>query len=91
MLTVYSKNHCLHCDSAKDHLRRCGIEFQNINIEHDHEARAFIVDQGLRTVPQIFLGQQVLIPGGWSALSRMTADDIRAAMATAEIKSLGDI
>lgn len=91
MLTVYSKNNCPHCDNAKDYLRRCGIEFQEINIEQDHEARAFIVDQGLRTVPQIFQDQRILIPGGWQALSRMTTQDIRAAMEQSQTTQLGTL
>jgi glutaredoxin len=91
MIILYSKNHCAHCASAKDYLHRLNIEFQEVNIEHDPEARTFIIGQGLRTVPQIFLDGNILIPGGWSALSRMTADDIHAAMDRATPTSLGTI
>ena len=78
MLTIYSKNNCPFCVMAKNYLQSKNINFQEINIEQDQEAREFIQRQGLRTVPQIFMDGKIFVEGGWSGLSKMTADDIIA-------------
>jgi glutaredoxin len=76
MLTVYSKNLCPQCVQAKNYLKSKNINFREINIEQDSEAREFIINQGLRTVPQIFMDGKIFVEGGWTGLSKMTAEDI---------------
>ena len=76
MLTVYSKNNCPFCVMAKNYLQIKNINFREINIEEDAEAREFIQRQGLRTVPQIFMDGKIFVEGGWTGLSKMSADDI---------------
>jgi glutaredoxin len=76
MLTVYSKNLCSHCDQTKNYLKSKNINFREINIEQDVEAREFIINQGLRTMPQIFMDGKIFVDGGWTGLSKMTAEDI---------------
>lgn len=76
MLTIYSKNNCPFCVMAKNYLESKNINFREINIEEDLEAREFIQRQGLRTVPQIFMDGKIFVAGGWSGLSKMTADEI---------------
>jgi len=61
---------------AKNYLTSKSIPFREINIEQDTEAREFIQQQGLRTVPQIFMDNKIFVAGGWSGLSKMTAEDI---------------
>ena len=78
MLTIYSKNNCPFCVMAKNYLQSKNINFLEVNIEQDQEAREFIQRQGLRTVPQIFMDGKIFVEGGWSGLSKMTADDIIA-------------
>ena len=78
MLTIYSKNNCPYCVMAKNYLQSKNINFREINIEQDAEAREFIQGQGLRTVPQIFMDGKIFVEGGWSGLSKMTAEDIVA-------------
>lgn len=78
MLTVYSKNNCPFCVMAKNYLQSKNINFREINIEQDTEARAFIQQQGLRTVPQIFMDGKIFVEGGWTGLSKMTGEDILA-------------
>ena len=65
MITMYSKNNCPFCDRAKALLESKGIEFKIIKMEDDPGAREFLMDQGLRSVPQIF-NDGVLLPGGYS-------------------------
>lgn len=77
MLTLYSKNNCTYCVQAKNYLKNNNIQFQEINIEQDPQAREFILSQGLRTMPQIFMAGKIFVEGGWSGLSKMTADEIQ--------------
>ena len=76
MLTIYSKNNCPFCVMAKNYLESKNINFREINIELDPESREFIQRQGLRTVPQIFMDGKIFVEGGWTGLSKMTAEDI---------------
>ena len=77
MLTIYSKTVCPHCVQAKNYLQAKNIAFREINIEQDTEAREFITSQGLRTVPQIFFNGKIFVEGGWTGLSKMTAEEIQ--------------
>ncbi len=69
MLTVYSKNHCPFFDRAKQLLESKGVPYTEINIEKDPESRQMLIDKGLRSVPQIFHGYE-LIPGGFDGLAK---------------------
>ena len=68
MITVYSKNNCPFCDRAKALLESKGIEFKTVMMEDNPDAREFLMDQGLRSVPQIFK-DGVLLPGGYQGLA----------------------
>ena len=67
MITVYSKNNCPFCDSAKALLESKNIPFEVIKMEEATGAREFLMEQGLRSVPQIFKNG-VLLPGGYQGL-----------------------
>ena len=73
MIKVYSKNNCPFCDRAKSLLESKGIAYEAINIEEHPDAREFLVDQGLRSVPQIFKGT-TLLPGGYQGLAGKQED-----------------
>jgi glutaredoxin len=68
MITVYSKNNCPFCDRAKALLESKNIPFNVIKMEDAPEAREFLTEQGLRSVPQIFK-DGVLLPGGYQGLA----------------------
>lgn len=68
MITVYTKDSCPFCDRAKALLESKGVEYKTINVGQDPDAREFLVDQGLRSVPQIF-NDGVLLPGGYQGLA----------------------
>ena len=72
MLTVYSKNNCSFCVRAKQLLESKDVPYTEVNIEYDQDARQMLVDQGLRSVPQIFHGYE-LIPGGFDGLNKQPA------------------
>lgn len=68
MITVYSKNDCSFCDRAKALLTSKDILFKTVTMEEHPEAREFLMDQGLRSVPQLF-NDGVLMPGGYQGLA----------------------
>lgn len=68
MLTVYTKNNCGYCMQAKALLKNRNIEFEEINIEENPEAREFLINEGLRTMPQIFEGKLLWVVGGFHGL-----------------------
>lgn len=72
-LTVYTKDHCPFCDRAKALLESRGVAYTAINIGDTPDAREFLVDQGLRSVPQIFNGT-TLLQGGFQGLAAQPED-----------------
>jgi glutaredoxin 3 len=68
MITVYSKSNCPFCDRAKALLESKGVEYNTISIEENTDARQHLVDLGLRSVPQIFNGTD-LLPGGYQGIA----------------------
>jgi glutaredoxin 3 len=53
---VYTTDYCPYCDRAKALLERRGIPFEEIDVSHDPEKRAWLVGAtGRRTVPQVFI------------------------------------
>jgi glutaredoxin len=73
MVTVYSKNNCPFCDRAKALLESRGVPYTEVNIENDPESRQMLLDKGLRSVPQIFNGFE-LIPGGFNGLNSKSVE-----------------
>ena len=71
MLTVYSKNNCPNCVRAKSLLESRGVNYTEVNIETDPDARQMLLDKGLRSVPQIFHGSE-LLPGGFDGLAKQS-------------------
>ena len=80
MLTVYSKKHCPFCDQAKALLKRKDIQFEEVKIDEDTTAREFIMEQGHRTVPQIYFQGKLFVEGGFQGLSKLSTDEIRTRM-----------
>ena len=68
MITVYSKNNCPFCDRAIALLESKDIPFKIIKMEENTGAREFLMEQGLRSVPQIFKNG-ILLPGGFQGLA----------------------
>ena len=79
-LTVYSKKHCPFCDQAKALLKKKDIAFEEVKIDEDATAREFIMEQGHRTVPQIYHQGKLFVEGGFQGLSKLSTDEIRTRM-----------
>ena len=84
MLTVYSKNNCPFCVQAKNLLKLKNIAFEEINIEDNPDARTFIVNEGHRTVPQIYKDGQLFVQGGFQGLSKLTEDQLKEKLSVTE-------
>ena len=48
-----------------------GVNYTEVNIETDPDARQMLLDKGLRSVPQIFHGYE-LLPGGFDGLAKQS-------------------
>jgi glutaredoxin 3 len=59
-VTIYSKSYCPYCHSAKDLLRKKGVEFKEIDVTIDRAGQAEMAARapGRTTVPQIFIGER---------------------------------
>ena len=56
-LTMYTTTWCGYCTRLKTGLQRAGIEYEEVNIEEDPSAEAFVLETngGLATVPTLVL------------------------------------
>ena len=66
---IYSKNLCGYCTMAKNWLNSKGIEYKEINIEEQTEAREFVISEGHRTMPQIYINGASI--GGYQQLIQL--------------------
>ncbi len=54
MLKLYTKTDCVYCDMMKSKLDIWGYEYEVINIQEDTDAKTFILNEGHKTVPQLY-------------------------------------
>ena len=69
---VWSKDMCPYCEQAKMLLRSRNIEFEERNINHGYSREQLLeAVPGARTVPQIFLDDELV--GGFDQLRQRLA------------------
>ena len=66
MYKVYGTRICLYCDKAENLLKTKDLPFEKIYIDEDDNAKDYIVEQGFKTVPQIWLDDNWI--GGYDDL-----------------------
>ena len=66
MYKVYGTRICLYCDKAENLLKTKDLPFEKIYIDEDDDAKDYIVKQGFKTVPQIWLDDNWI--GGYDDL-----------------------
>lgn len=76
-LTLYTKTHCPYCTQAKTLLKRQNIDFNEVNIEQNPEAKEFLVQAGHKSVPQIYQNNQLFVEGGYNGLAALTEFEIK--------------
>jgi len=59
-VVIYTGQRCVHCDWAKELLSKKKIQFTEYNIAKDFTKMEEMLNKsnGMRTVPQIFIGDQ---------------------------------
>ena len=60
---------CGYCVQAKNWLKNKNIEYKEINIEEQPEAREFVISEGHRTMPQIYIDGKSM--GGYNELVKL--------------------
>lgn len=78
MITVYSKEGCPFCDRAKQLLETYGMEYKERRIDIDSRARDFVVGNGHRTVPQLYVGEDLLVEGGFDGLKAVPEETLKS-------------
>lgn len=48
-----------------------GVEFNEVRVDLDQEARKFIMEAGHRTVPQIYQDGKLFVEGGYQGLVKL--------------------
>jgi glutaredoxin len=71
MITLYGKEGCGYCTKAKALLLQHDINFVEIRIDEDADAKAFILEEGHKTVPQLYVGDMLLVEGGYTGLAAL--------------------
>ena len=77
-VTVYTMHYCPYCDRAKALLKLRGVSFQEVLVEEDDDAqwKSLHARSGMRTMPQIFLGdQEETCVGGYQELVALDTRD----------------
>jgi len=54
VITIYGKPFCPECEKAKNMLNNMDIPYDYKDISKDEEAREYILNLGLRSLPQCF-------------------------------------
>jgi glutaredoxin len=62
---------------AKNYLTRHEIEFQTVDVTENAQALDFIKARGHKTVPQLYVGETVLVEGGNAALQQLKPEQVR--------------
>ena len=77
MITVYSKNNCPFCDKAKHLLKTKNIAYTELKIDEDPEAREWLIAQGHRTAPQLYLNDKLFVEGGYQGLAKLSDEELQ--------------
>lgn len=62
---------------AKAWLKKNDLAYSEVDVTADQSKLAFLKEQGHRTVPQIYLGDQVLVSGGYDGLKNQDPQILR--------------
>ena len=92
-IVIYTKEWCPFCAQAKALLRAKEMEWREVDVTHDERLRDEMLERsGRRSVPQIFLGGELV--GGYDDLARLNASgelDRRLGRGPVELKQVYDV
>lgn len=70
-LTVYSMKGCSQCVQAIALLEQKGVTYEVKKVDEDAYAYSFIQFKGLRSMPQIFLEDELFVANGYKGLVQL--------------------
>jgi glutaredoxin len=73
---------------AKALLKNNDIPFEEVNIDTDDVAREFVINEGHRTMPQIYREGKLFVEGGFAGLSELGVDTIKTKLGLTSLGSL---
>jgi len=76
VITIYTKDLCGFCHMAMKYLKENEIEFKELNIDYNSEARVFLKENGHTTCPQIYNSGNLLVEGGCDGLLALSKKEI---------------
>lgn len=62
-IVVYTKNNCFPCKMTKRYLVEHGFEFTEKNIDKDLKALEFLIEQGVKQAPAVFVNDHLFMTG----------------------------
>lgn len=62
-ITVYSAPGCTQCNATKKHLKRRGLEYNEIDISENPESKKYVEDKGFVQVPVVDMGNGDMFSG----------------------------
>lgn len=68
-VVVYGRPSCMYCENAKSLLESHNINYVYVDVYKDDTAKAMIMEEGHRTVPQIYVDHVHL--GGFAELNEI--------------------
>lgn len=80
-LTIYTKAGCQYCAAAKEYLKENAIDFTEVDVIANPEKADWLREQGFKSLPVIFAGEEPLINGGWNVLKTMRKHEIMERLA----------
>lgn len=66
MITVYTKNNCMPCKMTKRKLQELGVNYHERNIDEEPEHLEYLMLCGLRSLPVVFKGNELVVAGGYA-------------------------
>ncbi len=74
-VVIYTMNHCPYCLKAKQLLKQRGVPYSEVLVAEEDDAQwdALFERSGMRTMPQIFNGDQLI--GGYTQLAEHDEKD----------------
>ncbi|MDO8644154.1 MAG: glutaredoxin 3 [bacterium] len=66
---IYTTNYCPFCQRAKAFLTEKKVPFEEVRVDADEDFDALVEKTGWKTVPQIFIGEEMI--GGFDALAAL--------------------
>ena len=62
---------------AKSYLNKHGFKFEEIRADNNPEVRSFLIEEGHRSMPQIYHNGKLLVEGGAMGLVKLQPETVR--------------